>query len=161
MARARTPAAKAKPATRAKPKASAASKPKATANPRAKPTAQAKPAAKPAARARPKPAPKSEPKASARAEAQRLDDEAENGAPSTDDLEAEIAQLQAEVKGEQAKATPASTGCAATTLTTGVCGLKILVSVGGVDVSAERLCQGHYAMRHGSLSLVSPLVSAP
>jgi hypothetical protein len=44
---------------------------------------------------------------------------------------------------------------------TGICGAKILMSVGGVDVSAQNLCQYHYAMKYGQAALIPPLVYEP
>jgi len=44
---------------------------------------------------------------------------------------------------------------------TGICGAKKLMSVGGVDVSAQNLCQFHYAMQYGQNALIPPLVIEP
>jgi hypothetical protein len=55
---------------------------------------------------------------------------------------------------QQAEVTPLSAA-------TGICGAKILMSVGGVDVSAEQLCQYHYAMKYGQTAIKPPLVYEP
>jgi len=38
------------------------------------------------------------------------------------------------------------------------CGLLALTSVGGVDVSAETLCRGHWVLKHGYADLKAPVV---
>lgn len=55
---------------------------------------------------------------------------------------------------QQAEVTPQSAQ-------TGICGAKILTSVGGVDVSAQQLCQYHYAMKYGQNALIPPLIYEP
>ena len=55
---------------------------------------------------------------------------------------------------QQAEVTPASA-------TTGICGAKKLMSVGGVDVSAQNLCQYHYALKYGASALILPIVQEP
>lgn len=60
----------------------------------------------------------------------------------------------AETEQQQAEVMPMSAQ-------TGICGGKILTSVGGVDVSAQQLCANHYAMKYGQTALIPPLVYEP
>ena len=39
------------------------------------------------------------------------------------------------------------------------CGQKIVTSVGGVDVSGERLCLLHWVLKHGHADLKAPVVT--
>ena len=39
------------------------------------------------------------------------------------------------------------------------CGMPVVVSVGGADVSAENLCVSHWIFRHGHLAVKEPVVS--
>jgi hypothetical protein len=41
------------------------------------------------------------------------------------------------------------------------CGKKALTSVNGVDVSAEALCQAHWAVKHGLQDLTGVIVTEP
>ena len=43
----------------------------------------------------------------------------------------------------------------------GRCGRKIVTAVGGVDVSAEKLCVSHWQLRHGAAALKQPVEVAP
>jgi hypothetical protein len=45
--------------------------------------------------------------------------------------------------------------------TSGVCGAKKLLSVGGVDVSAQNLCQYHYGQKYGLSAIIPPIVVEP
>lgn len=49
----------------------------------------------------------------------------------------------------------------AQTAATGICGQKKLLSVGGVDVSAQNLCQYHYALKYGQNAIIPPIVQEP
>ena len=55
---------------------------------------------------------------------------------------------------QQAEVTPMSA-------TTGICGAKKLMSVGGVDVSAQNLCQYHYGLKYGLNAIIPPIVIEP
>ena len=44
---------------------------------------------------------------------------------------------------------------------TGICGAKKLLSVGGVDVSAQNLCQYHYGLKYGQSAIIPPIVIEP
>lgn len=44
---------------------------------------------------------------------------------------------------------------------TGICGAKKLMSVGGVDVSAQNLCQYHYGQKYGLNAIIPPIVIEP
>lgn len=44
---------------------------------------------------------------------------------------------------------------------TGYCGAKALLSVGGVDVSAEKLCPYHWRLKHGDQDYKPPFVLEP
>jgi hypothetical protein len=43
----------------------------------------------------------------------------------------------------------------------GSCGRPIVTSVGGVDVSAEKLCVPHWQLKHGAAALKEPIEVAP
>lgn len=41
------------------------------------------------------------------------------------------------------------------------CGLKIVTTIGGVDVSAQNLCLWHIGLKRGLASMPAPIVQAP
>lgn len=43
----------------------------------------------------------------------------------------------------------------------GSCGRAIVLSVGGVDVSGEKLCVPHWQLKHGAAALKDPVEVAP